>query len=35
MLSSHSFLRVASHIASNHSGFFHTPRIGDEVIISF
>ncbi|EPU7867968.1 type VI secretion system Vgr family protein, partial [Campylobacter coli] len=29
------FLRVASHIASNHSGFFHTPRIGDEVIISF
>ncbi|WP_052775730.1 type VI secretion system Vgr family protein [Campylobacter jejuni] len=29
------FLRVASHIASNHSGFYHTPRIGDEVIISF
>ncbi|EAH5843592.1 type VI secretion protein VgrG [Campylobacter coli] len=29
------FLRVASHIASNHSGFFYTPRIGDEVIISF
>ncbi|ECC0804133.1 type VI secretion protein VgrG, partial [Campylobacter coli] len=29
------FLRVASSIASNHSGFFHTPRIGDEVIISF
>ncbi|WP_248646241.1 phage baseplate assembly protein V, partial [Helicobacter bilis] len=22
-------------IASNHSGFYHTPRIGDEVIISF
>ncbi|MCW1559064.1 hypothetical protein OLT15_07785, partial [Campylobacter jejuni] len=22
-------------MASNHSGFFHTPRIGDEVIISF
>lgn len=29
------FLRVATSIASNHSGFFHTPRIGDEVIISF
>ncbi|WP_410689690.1 type VI secretion system Vgr family protein [Campylobacter lari] len=29
------FLRVASNIASNHSGFYHTPRIGDEVIISF
>ncbi|ECO2493488.1 type VI secretion protein VgrG [Campylobacter coli] len=29
------FLRVASSIASNHSGFFYTPRIGDEVIISF
>ncbi|ECL1956518.1 type VI secretion protein VgrG [Campylobacter jejuni] len=29
------FLRVASSIASNHSGFYHTPRIGDEVIISF
>lgn len=29
------FLRVASPIASNHSGFYHTPRIGDEVIISF
>ncbi|MCW1355527.1 hypothetical protein OLQ17_10070 [Campylobacter jejuni] len=22
-------------MASNHSGFYHTPRIGDEVIISF
>ncbi|MFG5131089.1 bacteriophage T4 gp5 trimerisation domain-containing protein, partial [Campylobacter lari] len=22
-------------VASNHSGFYHTPRIGDEVIISF
>ncbi|TKX32365.1 type VI secretion system Vgr family protein [Campylobacter aviculae] len=29
------FLRVASSIASNHSGFYHTPRIGDEVIVSF
>ncbi|MCW1360450.1 contractile injection system protein, VgrG/Pvc8 family [Campylobacter jejuni] len=29
------FLRVATSIASNHSGFFHTPRVGDEVIISF
>ncbi len=29
------FLRVATSIASNHSGFFHTPRIGDEVIVSF
>lgn len=29
------FLRVSSPIASNHSGFYHTPRIGDEVIISF
>ncbi|WP_261545379.1 type VI secretion system Vgr family protein [Campylobacter lari] len=29
------FLRVASNVASNHSGFYHTPRIGDEVIISF
>ncbi|AJD06365.1 type VI secretion system, secreted protein [Campylobacter lari RM16712] len=29
------FLRVASSVASNHSGFYHTPRIGDEVIISF
>ncbi|MCL9821892.1 phage baseplate assembly protein V, partial [Helicobacter sp. 14348-15] len=26
---------VSSPIASNHSGFYHTPRIGDEVIISF
>ncbi|MDY5184663.1 contractile injection system protein, VgrG/Pvc8 family, partial [Helicobacter trogontum] len=30
-----SFLRVASPIASNSSGFYHTPRIADEVIISF
>lgn len=29
------FLRVAYPIASNSSGFYHTPRIGDEVIISF
>lgn len=29
------FLRVASNIASHQSGFFHTPRVGDEVIISF
>ncbi|WP_254414773.1 phage baseplate assembly protein V, partial [Campylobacter jejuni] len=29
------FLRVATSIASNHSGFFHTPRVGDEVIVSF
>ena len=29
------FLRVASPIASNFSGFYHTPRIGDEVIISY
>ncbi|RDU61191.1 type VI secretion system Vgr family protein [Helicobacter sp. MIT 14-3879] len=29
------FLRVATGIASNHSGFYHTPRVGDEVIISF
>ncbi|WP_144585334.1 type VI secretion system Vgr family protein, partial [Campylobacter coli] len=29
------FLRVATSIASNHSGFYHTPRVGDEVIISF
>ncbi|WP_300955830.1 type VI secretion system Vgr family protein, partial [Helicobacter rodentium] len=29
------FLRVASPIASHHSGFYHTPRVGDEVIISF
>ncbi|WP_342773388.1 phage baseplate assembly protein V [Campylobacter estrildidarum] len=28
------FLRVVSSIASNHSGFYHTPRIGDEVIVS-
>ncbi|HED9783181.1 TPA: type VI secretion system tip protein VgrG [Campylobacter jejuni] len=25
----------SSNLSSNHSGFFHTPRIGDEVIISF
>ncbi|HEB9345186.1 TPA: hypothetical protein RZK20_001741 [Campylobacter coli] len=29
------FLRVATSIASNHSGFYHTPRVGDEVIVSF
>ncbi|WP_300900574.1 type VI secretion system Vgr family protein [uncultured Helicobacter sp.] len=29
------FLRVASPIASNHSGFYHTPRVGDEVLISY
>lgn len=29
------FLRVASPIASQSSGFYHTPRIGDEVIVSF
>ena len=29
------FLRVLSPIASNHSGFFHIPRVGDEVIVSF
>ncbi|PZT47179.1 type VI secretion protein VgrG, partial [Helicobacter valdiviensis] len=29
------FLRVATNIASNHSGFYHTPRVGDEVIVSF
>ncbi|MGX2973405.1 phage baseplate assembly protein V, partial [Helicobacter sp. T3_23-1059] len=29
------YLRVASPIASNHSGFYHTPRVGDEVLISF
>lgn len=26
---------MASSIASHHSGLYHTPRIGDEVIISF
>ncbi|TLD79694.1 type VI secretion system tip protein VgrG, partial [Helicobacter sp. MIT 11-5569] len=29
------FLRVATSVANSHSGFYHTPRIGDEVIISF
>lgn len=29
------YLRVATPIASHHSGFYHTPRVGDEVIISF
>ncbi|MGX3046186.1 bacteriophage T4 gp5 trimerisation domain-containing protein, partial [Helicobacter sp. T3_23-1056] len=29
------YLRVASPIASNASGFYHTPRVGDEVLISF
>ena len=29
------FLRVASQMASNHSGLFHIPRVGDEVIVSF
>nr|WP_290882416.1 contractile injection system protein, VgrG/Pvc8 family [Helicobacter sp.] len=29
------YLRVSSPIANLHSGFFHTPRVGDEVIISF
>ncbi|RDU60906.1 hypothetical protein CQA53_10560 [Helicobacter didelphidarum] len=29
------FLRVASPIASNHSGLFAIPRVGDEVIISY
>ena len=29
------FLRVASPLASNHSGLYHTPRVGDEVIVSF
>ncbi|WP_240723851.1 type VI secretion system Vgr family protein [Helicobacter pullorum] len=29
------FLRVSTPIASNHSGFYHTPRVGDEVIISY
>ena len=29
------FLRVSMPIASNHSGFYHTPRVGDEVIISY
>ena len=29
------YLRVASPIASNNAGFYHTPRVGDEVLISF
>ena len=29
------FLRVASPIASASSGFYHTPRVGDEVLISY
>ena len=29
------YLRVSSPIASASSGFYHTPRIGDEVIVSF
>ena len=29
------FLRYASPISSNHSGFIAVPRVGDEVIISF
>ena len=29
------FLKVASQMASNHSGLFHIPRVGDEVIVSF
>ena len=29
------FLRVSTPIAYNHSGFYHTPRVGDEVIISY
>lgn len=29
------FLRVSTPIASNHSGLYHTPRVGDEVIISY
>ena len=36
LLTTHTpFLRVASPIASNHSGLYHTPRVGDEVIISY
>lgn len=36
LLHSHTpFLRVATSIASNHSGLFHIPRVADEVIISF
>lgn len=29
------YLRVSSPIASQSSGFYHTPRIEDEVIVSF
>lgn len=29
------YLRVSSPIASLNAGFYHTPRVGDEVIISF
>ncbi|WP_435870433.1 bacteriophage T4 gp5 trimerisation domain-containing protein [Helicobacter rodentium] len=29
------FLRVSSPIASASSGFYHTPRVGDEVLISY
>ncbi|MDY5950639.1 MAG: phage baseplate assembly protein V, partial [Helicobacter sp.] len=31
----HIYSPAYTSIASNHSGFYHTPRIGDEVIISF
>ncbi|WP_345788975.1 phage baseplate assembly protein V, partial [Campylobacter troglodytis] len=30
-----SFLRVASPIASFNSGLYHTPRVADEVIVSY
>ena len=29
------YLRVSSPIASASSGFYHTPRVGDEVLISY
>ena len=29
------FLRVATPVASHQSGFYHTPRVADEVIISY
>ena len=29
------FLRYASPVSSNHSGFIAVPRVGDEVVISF
>ena len=36
LLTTHTpFLRVVSPIASSHSGLYHTPRVGDEVIISY